>query len=197
MSRIFKTLALCLLLLSLSSSSVSKRVIVIDAGHGGKDSGAKTSFVHEKDFTLAIAKKIKTLAKDTDVKIVLTREEDSFVSLDERVNMINTIKPDRLISLHINKSDEDTENGYEFYVSDKNKAFAESLALASKILPDLPSELRFNKIASANFYLLRSVDIPATILQLGYLSNEKDYGFINSEKGQDQIAQSILKSLTK
>lgn len=197
MSRIFKTLALCLLLLSLSSSSVSKRVIVIDAGHGGKDTGAKTSFVHEKDFTLAIAKKIKTLAKDSNVKIVLTRKDDSFVSLDERVKMINAIKPDRLISLHINKSDKDTKNGYEFYVSVKNKAFAESLALASKILPDLPRKLGFNKIAKANFYLLRSVDIPAMVLELGYLSNKRDQAFITSDEGQEQIARSIVASLTK
>lgn len=197
MSYYFKIISVFILLAGLSSSVEPEKVIVIDAGHGGKDSGAKTQFVQEKDHTLAIAKKIQTLAKGSDVKVILTREGDDFVSLQNRVNKINDINPDQVISLHLNHSESTAQNGYELYVSNQNKQFEESLALAAQISPHLPQAIGFKKIAQANFFLLRNVDVPATLIDLGYLSNKKDYDFITTEQGQDEMAKSIFSALSK
>ena len=197
MSKIIKVLGICLLLFSFSEPVNDQKVIVIDAGHGGKDSGAKTEFVNEKDYTLPIAKKIQSLAKDSEVKIVLTRSDDAFVSLQDRVKTINQVNADQVISLHINKSNNSKDNGYEFYVSNKNEKFKESLALATKLSKNLPADIAFNKIAKANFYLLRNIDKPATLIDLGYLSNKKDSHFITSEVGQEELAQSIWSTLSK
>jgi len=197
MSSIIKILGICLLLFSFSEPVNDQKVIVIDAGHGGKDSGAKTEFVNEKDHTLTIAREIKSLAKGSDVKIVLTRTDDAFVSLEERVKTINKVNADQVISLHLNKSKSSKDNGYEFYVSNKNENFKESLALATKLSKNLPDDIAFNKIARANFYLLRNIDKPATLIDLGYLSNQKDAFFIASEVGQKKIARSIWSALSK
>ena len=197
MSSIIKILGICLLLFSFSQPVNDQKVIVIDAGHGGKDSGAKTEFVEEKDHTLSIAKKIQSLAKGSDVKIVLTRTDDAFVSLQDRVKTINKVNANQVISLHLNKSDRSTDNGYEFYVSNENEKFKESLALATELSKNLPDDIAFNKIAKANFYLLRNINKPATLIDLGYLSNKKDSYFITSEVGQEKIARSIWKSLSK
>ena len=128
---------------------------------------------------------------------MLTRTDDAFVSLQDRVKTINKVNADQVISLHLNKSDRSTDNGYEFYVSNENEKFKESLALATEISKNLPDDIAFNKIAKANFYLLRNINKPATLIDLGYLSNKKDSYFITSEVGQEKIAQSIWTALAK
>ena len=197
MSNIIKVLGICLLLFSFSEPVNDQKVIVIDAGHGGKDSGAKTEFASEKDHTLSIAREIQELAEGSNVKIILTRNDDTLVSLEDRVKTINKVNADQVISLHINKSNSSADNGYEFYVSNKNEKFKESLTLATKLSKNLPDDIAFNKIARANFYLLRNIDKPATLVDLGYLSNQKDAVFITSEAGQEKIARSIWSALSK
>jgi len=197
MLKIIKVLGICLLLVSFSQPPSNQKIIVIDAGHGGKDSGAKTDFVTEKDYTLSIAKKVKNLADGSDVKIVLTRNDDTFISLQDRLEIINDVDADQIISLHLNKSDRSEENGYEFYISNENEKFKESLALATELLQNLPNDIAFSKIANADFYLLRHVNKPATLIDLGYISNKRNSHFISSTKGQEKIAQSIWTALAK
>jgi len=197
MLKIIKVLGICLLLVSFSQPPSNQKIIVIDAGHGGKDSGAKTDFVTEKDYTLSIAKKVKNLADGSDVKIVLTRNDDTFISLQDRLEIINDVDADQIISLHLNKSDRSEENGYEFYISNENEKFKESLALATELSQNLPNDIAFSKIANADFYLLRHINKPATLIDLGYISNKRNSHFISSTKGQEKIAQSIWTALAK
>ncbi|MDR1161386.1 MAG: N-acetylmuramoyl-L-alanine amidase [Tannerellaceae bacterium] len=81
-----------------------KITVVIDAGHGGKDSGAKGSTVNEKAINLAVALKLGNLiaAKHDDVKVIYTRKTDKFIELDERANIANRNKADLFISIHAN-----------------------------------------------------------------------------------------------
>lgn len=78
--------------------------VVIDAGHGGKDPGARGSIVNEKEINLAVALKVGKLIEEnhSDVRIVYTRKTDRFVELDERANIANNHKADLFISLHTN-----------------------------------------------------------------------------------------------
>jgi N-acetylmuramoyl-L-alanine amidase len=81
-----------------------KITVVIDAGHGGKDSGAKGSTVNEKVINLAVALKLGNLIADKhdDVKVIYTRKTDKFIELDERANIANRNKADLFISIHAN-----------------------------------------------------------------------------------------------
>ena len=78
--------------------------VVIDAGHGGKDPGARGASVNEKTINLAVALKVGNLiaARHNDVKVIYTRKTDVFVDLDERANIANRNKADLFISIHTN-----------------------------------------------------------------------------------------------
>ncbi len=95
----------------------SLKVIVIDAGHGGKDSGAiGPTGVNEKDITLAVAKEIKShLSKKLKAKILLTRRYDKYLTLNERTNFANKQKADLFISVHVNASLRRKADGIETY----------------------------------------------------------------------------------
>jgi N-acetylmuramoyl-L-alanine amidase len=93
--------------------------IVIDAGHGGKDKGTSYGNVYEKDITLAIAKKIKTDIEENanNIKVILTREKDSFIPLYKRVRIANRARADIFISIHCNSYTKNRNiNGSEIYV---------------------------------------------------------------------------------
>lgn len=85
-------------------AKVKDFVVVIDAGHGGKDPGAKGTMINEKTINLSVALKLGELIskKNSDVKVVYTRKSDVFVELDERANMANRCKADLFISIHTN-----------------------------------------------------------------------------------------------
>lgn len=94
------------------------RKIVIDPGHGGKDPGAigKTGRNYEKTFTLKVAKKLKErLEKDLDVEVILTRDSDEFVSLQDRTKLANEREADLFISIHFNAHNSSKANGIEVY----------------------------------------------------------------------------------
>lgn len=94
------------------------RSIVLDPGHGGKDPGAVgySKKVFEKDITLAIAEKLKQkIEENTDIKVYLTRNGDSFVSLRERTEFANDIEADLFISIHVNAHADNEVKGAEVY----------------------------------------------------------------------------------
>jgi N-acetylmuramoyl-L-alanine amidase len=170
----------------------NEKVIVIDAAHGGVDHGSTVKKVIEKEITLKIAQKIKELNTDENLKILFTRHDDSFVSLSDRVMMINDQAPYLLLSLHINVSNNPEDTGAEFYYY-KGNYEKESLAMAEKFQEYFEAETPVVK--EGTFYVLKQAQVPALHLYLGYLSNEKDYKKLISEYGQKTLAEAILNSL--
>lgn len=170
-----------------------KKVIVIDAGHGGHDFGATIDNLNEKNLTSEIAKKIKEMHSDSDVEIHFTRTNDEFIALNERTTLINNIKPDLVISLHINNNKNTNSSGFEVYISDKtdfldkNKEFAEKLS--SKLSK---TQLKNRGLKTAPFWILKNSICPSMVVELGFISNENDRNFIASEKGQIEIAKHIV-----
>jgi N-acetylmuramoyl-L-alanine amidase len=99
-------------------------VIVIDAGHGGKDPGCHGGATNEKDVTLSIALKLGKLIEDSlkGVKVVYTRKTDNFIELSERSNIANKNNADLFISIHCNANDNKEANGTETYLMGLHKA---------------------------------------------------------------------------
>lgn len=197
-TKVLGILSIAFLFILFSFKSIEeKRVIVIDAGHGGEDLGAVNNGVHEKIISETIAKKIKAFNNDTNIEVVLLRDGDHFMELKERVSMINTLNPDLVISLHINSSQNAEMNGVDAYVSSSKKEFREkSMARAEKIVNNVSGDnLAKGKISEADFYILKNANCPAITLEVGYLSNNNDRTYLNSEKGQNEIASKILESL--
>ena len=174
-----------------------KKVIVIDAAHGGHDFGATIDDLKEKDLISAISKKIKAMYSDSEVEIHFTRTSDEIVQLNERTNYINSIKPDLVISLHINSNVDTGKNGFEIYVSDKTELFEKSKVLAESLSANLSkTQLENGGLKTGPFWILKKSNSPSMVVDLGYISNEKDRKYISSEKGQTEIAKNILKFIS-
>ena len=178
------------------SKKPAQKVIVIDAGHGGKDPGAKIDEELESKIVESIAKKIKALNGSEDLKIILLREDDSFVSLSDRVNKINQINPDMLISLHLNASKNPNEKGVYAFISSQNGFYEKSLEKANQLIENISNNnLTKGGVKDANLYIINNSKCPAVLLEVGYLSNANDKAYITSESGKDEIAKNILKLL--
>ncbi|MGH1519328.1 N-acetylmuramoyl-L-alanine amidase family protein [Chryseobacterium sp. JK1] len=171
----------------LSFTPISKKYIIIDAGHGGNDKGMVVDNIKEKDISLSIAKEIQKLNKNQDkYEIVLTRETDSYPSFSERTEQINKLNPEMVISLHVNGSSqkETSSKGTEIYIqnSDVSKKLAEKIA----------QKFETNKVEERNLHILRESKAPAVLVEMGYLNNTKDRELLTSEKGQKEIAQKFI-----
>lgn len=196
MKNLFKIALLLFTFAALSFISAEKETIsvVIDAGHGGHDFGADHHEYLEKDLVNSISKKINELNSDKNIKIHFTREDDSFHGLQKRVDFINSIKPDLVISLHVNKNKNLSTNGFEVFVSDNSITYEKSNELAQKLISGFGknSPLKNRGIKTAPLYLLKKSEAPALLLEMGYISNKKDREYITDENCQTEIAKTIL-----
>ncbi len=171
----------------------NKKIIVIDAGHGGIDFGAIRDDLNEKNLISEITNKIKAMYSDSEVSIHFTRKEDEFIDLKDRTNLINTIKPDLVISLHINNNKNTDTNGFEIFITDKIDFLDKNKILAEKLSSKLSkTQLKNRGLKTAPFHILKNSSCPSLMVELGFISNENDRKFIASEKGQTEIAEIIL-----
>jgi N-acetylmuramoyl-L-alanine amidase len=170
------------------------KTIVIDAGHGGSDFGSSKDGLTEKSLTEIICNKIQNSSQNRDVKIHYTRTNDSFIDLIERLRIVNSYKPDLAISLHFNFSNNIDSNGFEIYVSDTSPTSEKSKELAIQLAAVISktTPLKNRGVKTAPFWLLKKSEYPSMVIELGFLSNESDRNYVNSEKGQTELAQAIL-----
>lgn len=174
-----------------------KKIIVIDAGHGGHDFGATKDDLNEKNLISEITKKIKAMSVNSDVSILFTRTEDEFIELKDRTNFINTNKPYLVLSLHINNNKNTDSNGFEIFVTDKSDLFDKTKTLAEKLSSKLSeTQLKNRGLKVAPFWILKNSDCPAMVVELGFISNENDRKFIASAKGQTEIAKTIIEFIS-
>ncbi len=172
-----------------------KKRIVLDIGHGGKDGGVRFHQFTEKKITLSIAKKIKELNKNSKIDILLIRDSDKYISLNDRVKIINSINPEYVISLHVSASKNETHNGFNIFVSSKNKFKEKSDKLATKIVRSLQKDTSTEPIEATGFIILKNANCPAILIDMGYLTNLNDRKLLTSEKGQTKIAKAIFEAL--
>lgn len=167
-------------------------IVVLDAGHGGTDPGAS----NEKDVALQIAKKLAALSNEKEIEIILTRKEDSFLSLGARVAVAKNQNADMLLSLHCNFSNDETKTGVVAFYARNGKAkeasYEQSKILVSNYVNEITEQGEINE---AGFFLLRKLEIPGVLLNLGYLSNEKEAKQLKNPEFQQKIAENIYESL--
>ncbi len=173
--------------------------VVIDAGHGGTDFGATSSSGSEKLIVEQITKKIKFLNKNENVIVHLTRNEDKNLSLSDRAVIINTIKPDLVLSLHVNKSANVAKSGIEFYVANESVAYEKSTVIANALRTKFmqSNSLPSSEVKKAPFFILKKSVVPAIVVELGYLSNLTDRAYLMDEKEQNKIASTILSFISE
>lgn len=218
-------------------------VIVLDAGHGGKDPGAiGVNKVKEKDINLALALKIGNLLKQNmpEVKVMYTRSTDKFVELYKRGKIANENNGKLFISIHCNSVPKKNTgpNGFEVYLLRPGRT-EDAIAIAefeNSVIQFEDDQKRYQKLTDENFilvtmahssymrysekfaeimdnhirqgvdisskgvkqagfYVLVGASMPSVLVESGFLSNPKDAAFLNSDEGQDQLAESVFKSI--
>jgi N-acetylmuramoyl-L-alanine amidase len=182
-----------------------KITVVIDAGHGGKDLGAKSADnILEKDIALAICKKVKELNNNEAVEIILTREDDLFMSPKEKAAFAKEKNADIFISVHMAGTAQTTEkSGSSFYVAQnefantgKSKILAAALIDAfgkNYALPVNPAPVQSEK----GTWVLQANDIPSVLFEAGYITNETDARYLQTGAARETIAKNVLAAINK
>ncbi|WP_410514747.1 N-acetylmuramoyl-L-alanine amidase family protein [Paenibacillus sp. BR2-3] len=171
-----------------------KKRIVIDAGHGGKDPGGiSVNKRKEKDFALATALKIEELLKnDPDIEVVLTRSDDSYPTLQDRVRIANNLNADLFLSIHANSipaGSKSNPSGTEtYYTRNESLQFAE---IVHKYLVPATG-LSDRGVRQSSLHVTRETKMPAILLECGYLSNANDEALLYSEDFQQRVAEAIV-----
>ena len=172
-------------------------IIVLDAGHGGGHPGTNRNSILEKDITLHIVEYAKELFDDNEnIKVYYTRLDDSNPSYDERVQMANKLKADYFLSVHINSNEQSSQpNGTEvlyFTEDSRSKEFAqicadeESKALNSRIRGITTGD---------TIYIIHNSQVPVALVEVGFLSNNNEFGLLCSKSYQKKAAQGIYQAI--
>jgi N-acetylmuramoyl-L-alanine amidase len=169
------------------------KTVVIDAGHGGHDSGARSrSGGQEKNNTLSVALKLDSKLRAAGFQTVLTRKGDYFVTLDQRANISNQQSNAVFVSIHFNDARRRRVSGAEvYYKTEPSRAIAQRILANLGALPGLHA--RYMK--TANFHVLRMNRYPAVLVECGYLSNRKEGRLSASQEQHERLASAIAKSL--
>ena len=186
------------------NSKTEKRIVVIDAGHGGFDEGALADYGNkrEKDYTLMVVKELKKILDNSNISAYYTRLDDSEISKKNRTKLANSIKADMLISIHCNYSDSgrNTAQGVESLYSKRKsgKEWLSNKKLASLVAKNLSESTGMKNRGvkqREGLYLMHHSKVPATIIEIGYLNNKSDFKFVKTAKGRKKVAQGIYNAI--
>lgn len=179
-----------------------ENIVVIDAGHGGRDPGTSGGGVSEASVNLAVVRYVKELLdQQEDWKIYYTRLTNILPDLSTRVEFANALHADMLISVHCNYNPAKSMNGVEVLYSGVQGQgdLLNSKALAN-ICSDYVSEatgLKERKLVerSSNLHIIKYCTMPMALIEFGFMSNASDLALITSEAGQRQCAEAIYRSI--
>lgn len=170
--------------------------ICYDAGHGGKDPGAVGKRgTCEKDITLDIAKKCNAYTNQLEHKSILTRDKDIFLELAERANIANKANADILIAIHCNSAENEKANGIETY-SYPNSSQGKEYAAKVQVNLIKITGLNSRGIKEANFAVLKHSNMPAILVEVGFISNAQEELLLMSEEYRDKVAKAIVEAIT-
>jgi len=175
------------------------RIIVIDPGHGGHDSGATAGGAYEKNINLDVGLKLRDYLTKYNATVHMTRSTDEFISLTDRVAFSNRIEPDAYISIHVNSASGSTAIGIETYHNSKKGVLPqESKELAAAIQSELLKATGANdrKVKDANFAVTRGNNTPAVLVEMGFISNDGERANLINSSYQDKIAKGIYNGLS-
>lgn len=174
--------------------------VCLDAGHGADDVGAAVGDRYEKDDDLRLTLKIKENLEKMGVKVYLTREDDSDVTLKDRCKSANKKHCTLFISVHRNSAEDKKANGIEAWISKKPKGDEEQLAenLVANICELTGQQNRgikkgFRDNTFGDYYINSDTDMPSLLLEVGFITNDKDNKAFDEKL--DETAETIAKTI--
>ena len=178
------------------NAPLSGKVIIIDPGHGGADAGAISSNgLREKDLNLAVAVRLKQKLEDLGAEVLLTREDDRYLWLYDRVAIANRTGGAVLLSIHANNHDNRKIHGLEiWHHPDRSESAILAKTLADAVLARTKQHFR-GIMASKDFVIPREAQMPAIIFEMGFISNREEEKLLLNEEFQDKIIDGISQGL--
>lgn len=166
--------------------------VVLDAGHGGAQPGCVIGDLQEKEIAMAITQRLKTRLEQMGFDVVLTRGDDMDVGLSERAQIANQAEGDCFVSIHCNSYVDDSISGLEcyYYRSEAGEQLAEAIATATET-----SEIDTRESKEGNFQVLREADMPAVLIEVGYMTNPAELELLASEEYQQTLASAIAEGI--
>lgn len=185
------------LLAPLDTPSDPGRLIVIDAGHGGAATGAAYSGVQEKTLNLAIARKLQSILTALGYNTVMTRDADVDVGLYDRAAIANEAGADIFVSIHCNAA-ENSPNFQGLYVYHyPGSAAGESLAQAIQTPACAFTGAVDRDIDCANFVVLRESDMPAVLVETGFMTCAEELSRLTDDAYQTRVAQGLAQGIVR
>lgn len=201
---IFFLLVLSLQVISAKQLPLIDTIIVVDPGHGGRDSGTTYGEILEKDINLEISKVLKKELQSNGATVYMTRTKDEDLSsiydpakkrgdLYRRLLLLHNKKSDLYISIHINWYPNTSISGAEVLYNEINPS---NRLLAKSIMNEFKKDLNSTRrITTTDLYMYRNTTIPGVLVECGYLSNSNERELLQNKKYQKKISQSITKGI--
>ncbi len=191
------------------------KTVVLDAGHGGRDNGASSRYGYEKEFTLDVVRKLRKKLEAAGLRVVQTRNSDSFVTLESRPRVANKIGGAIFVSIHFNSADwKPAANGIETYsisplgappsgqdtvlLRDRKAESGHALELVNFTMANIVQHALMGKLNAedrgvkrARFVVLKDAATPAILIEGGFLTNPGDAAKIADSKWRDLYAAAI------
>ncbi|WP_182420468.1 N-acetylmuramoyl-L-alanine amidase [Priestia sp. 40] len=178
--------------LSKSFRHLKGKTIIIDAGHGGKDKGAiGTQGTYEKDLTLRTALILQNKLQKEGAHVILTRTHDEYLLLSQRT--LQSTKADAFISIHYNSTNSSQLTGLMTYYYHQHQDSPLTHSIHQSLINH--AKLKDKGERFGNYYVLRENTRPSTLIELGFLSNEREETYINSISYQQMITSAIAEGL--
>ena len=182
-------------------NALSEATIVIDAGHGGSDSGAEyhdnsnNPKYMEKTYTLALANRVASKLRAQGARVIMTRDNDQFVALKPRPKMAEKAKADVFISFHYDSSPQANEGSgvtTYYYHRGPSKELAQTVNHQFNHLP-----LKNLGINFGDFLVIRDNTQPAILCEMGYINTKRDFQQIKTARYQNQVANDVVTGLNQ
>ncbi len=169
-------------------------VIFLDPGHGGEDTGLSSDAALEKDIDLEICSKLKIMLEGQGYEVILSREEDVRLSKEERVAAANASGADLLVSVHCNYAQDSGASGIVSYYEPDSK---ESKTLCENIQKEATEESGApdGGTLEGSFSIINDTDMPAVLVEAGYLSNSMEAGDLAEDSYRNDMAKGIAKGI--
>ena len=192
------------------------KTIVIDAGHGGRDDGASGKYNKEKNIVLSLARKLRWLLRKNGYTVLMTRDSDVKIPLEKRPAFSNAHKGDLFISLHCNSAGSKVKGIETYVLTPSGCASTRDVNPSTKSYPGNNNDKNNSRfgfevhrsliyktkntdrgLRHARFSVLRTIDVPALLIEAGYLSNSDEERKLSSDSYQNTIVSAIYEGIVR
>lgn len=185
------------------NTKLLNKVIVLDAGHGGKDGGTTVGGVYEKDINLSIVLLLKDELIKMGAEVVVVRDGDYDLSspdtnhrkksdFDNRINLINNSNADLYLSIHINYLAEKKYYGAQTFYTKGNELLANIIQQSFNSYLNSPMK---EKEIGKTIYMYKKLKVPGVLIECGFLSNDRERKLLNTNEYQKKLVNAIVKAL--